>query len=185
MDAGLPRLTVCAGALQKLLRIQALDEHDIEGIYPLYQHVLQQLKASSTDCTGASAAMLSSLVAAGQQSLDALQPCQAYINQLLDLGWSEQMQILQNYLLATTARDCSLMIAVQPVPQPDLQPSKDNGAQLHTHMSPQEILSSPDLACPLQFKLAIVDLDRKPHAKIDAHHRLDQEIMCCVQQRPV
>ena len=176
---------MCAGVLQKLLSIQALDEHDIEGIYPLYQHVLQQLKASHTDCTGDSAAMLSSPVAAGQQSLDALQPCQAYIHQLLDLGWSEHMQILQNYLLATTAKDCSLMIAIQAVLQPDLQLRKDNSAQLHTHMSPQEILSSPDLTCPLHFKLTIVDLDRKPHAKIDAHHRLDQEIMCCVQQRPI
>ena len=176
---------MCAGVLQKLLSIQALDEHDIEGVYPLYQHVLRQLKALPAEYTSAPAAMPSSPVAARRQSLDALQPCEAYIHQLLDLRWSEQMKILQNYLLAATVKDCSLMIAIQAVLQPHLQPKKDSSAQLHYEMSPQELLRRSDLACPLQFRLTIVDLDRKHHAKIDAHHRLDQEIMCCVQQGPV
>ena len=176
---------MCAGVLQKLLSIQAMDEHDIEGIYPLYQHVLQQLKALPTDYSSASAAIPSSTVAAGQQNLTALQPCEAYIHQLLDLGWSKQMKILQNYLLATTAKDCSLMIAIQAMSPSCLQPKKDSNLELHHQMSPQEFFRSPDVTCPLQFKLTVVDLDRKPHAKIDAHHCLDQEIMCCVQQRPV
>ena len=171
--------------LQKLLSIQALDEHDIEGIYPLYQHVLQQVKASSADCISASAAMLSSPVAAGQQNLDALQPCEAYIYQLVGLGWSKQMKILQNYLVAATAKDCSLMIALQAVPQAHSQLRKNNNAQLQNGLNSSNLLRSPALTHPLQFKLTIVDLDRKHHAKIDAHHRLDQEIMCHAQQRPV
>lgn len=180
----LPSFILCAGVLQKLLSLQALDEHDIEGIYPLYQHVLQQLKASSADCTTASAEMHSS-PASEKQTLDALQPCEAYVHQLLGLGWSEQMKILQNYLLATTAKDCSLMIALQAIPQANLQLRKDSNAQLQHEMSSQELVSSPALTHPLQCKLTIVDLDRKPHAKIDVHHCLDQQIMCHLQQRPV
>lgn len=162
--------------MQKLLSIQALDEHDIEGIYPLYQHVLQQLQ--SEGCTTTSDAAPSSPVAAEQQSLDALQPCDAYIQQLLNLGLSDQMKILRDYLLATTAKDCSVMVVLQAAPQACLQHDpKDNDAQLHSAWSPQQIIRSPALNTPLWFKLTIVDLDRKPHAKITAHHRLDQEIL--------
>ena len=174
-----------AGVLQKLLSIQALDEHDIEGVFPLYQHVLQQLKASSGDCTSAAAAASSSPIAAEQQSGDVLQPCDAHIQQLLNLGWPQQLRILRDYLLATTAKDCSLMIALQAVPQAYSQLRKDSSAQLHDSLSSQELLSTPALTCPLQYKLTIVDLDRKPHAKIAAHYRLDQEIMCCELQRHV
>lgn len=172
-----------AGVLQKLSSIQALDEHDIEGVYPLYQHVLQQLRASSGDCTSAAAAACSSPRAAEPQSGDVLQPCGAYVQQLLNLGWPQQMKILQDYLLATTAKDCSLMIAVQALPQTCLQLGKDSNAQLHDSLSSQKLLSAPALTYPLQSKLTIVDLDRKPHAKIAAHYRLDQEIMCCELQR--
>lgn len=180
-----PSFVLYAGVLQKLLSIQALDEHDIEGVYPLYQHVLQQLRAPSGDCTSAAAATSSSSVTAEQQSGDALQPCGAYIQQLLNLGWPQQMRILRDYLLATTAKDCSLMIALQAVPQAYSQLGKDSNAPLHDSLSSQELLSSPALTCPLQFKLTIVDMDRKPHAKIAAHYRLDQEIMCCELQRHV
>lgn len=169
-----------AGVMQKLLSIQALDEHDIAGVYPLYQHVLRQLKIPST--TDA----VPSPVTAEQQHISALQPCDAYIQQLLGLEWSEQMNILQNYLLATTAKDCSLMIALQAVPQAHLQHVlKSSDAQLHDNGAPWEFMRSPALISPLRFKLTVVDLDRKHHAKIAAHHRLDHEVMFYAKQDSV
>lgn len=156
--------------LQKLLSIQALDEHDIAGVYPLYRHVVQQLESSST--TDAEA----SLVAAEHMHISALQPHDTYIQQLLDLGWSQQMKILQNYLLATTAKDCSLMIALQAAQQVYLpHVLEGSGTQLHDNGSPWQIVRGP---IPMsRFKLTVVDLDRKHHAKIVAHHRLDQELV--------
>ncbi|KAL3138530.1 Inositol-pentakisphosphate 2-kinase, variant 3 [Trebouxia sp. C0010 RCD-2024] len=158
------------GVLQKLLSIQALDEHDIAGVYPLYRHVVQQLESSST--TDAEA----SLVAAEHMHISALQPHDTYIQQLLDLGWSQQMKILQNYLLATTAKDCSLMIALQAAQQVYLpHVLEGSGTQLHDNGSPWQIVRGP---IPMsRFKLTVVDLDRKHHAKIVAHHRLDQELV--------
>ena len=161
--------------MQKLLSIQALDEHDIEGVYPLYQHVLQQLKITSMT------AAMPIPVAAELDHENALQPCGTYVQELLDLGWSEQMKILQNYLLATTAKDCSLMIALQALPQAYLQHMmKARDTQLPN--SAWGIVRTATLASPLRVKLTGVDLDRKHHAKIAAHHRLDQELMFHVNQ---
>lgn len=160
-----------AGVLQKLVSIQALDEHDIAGVSPLYGHVVQQLESSSTIDAEPSPS------AAENMHTSALQPHDTYIQQLLDLGWSQQMKILQNYLLATTAKDCSVMIALQTVQQANLQHVLEGSdTQLHDNGSPWQTVRSPTLMST-RFKLTVVDLDRKHHAKIVAHHRLDQELM--------
>ena len=103
-----------------ILSAQRLDVHDIEGIYRVYEAViargqqaadrpraapqqqclpvaasrelLPSAAASQDDCTGEEGT--------GRQSVSMLPP-------------AEQLAVLRDYLTASTAKDCSVMIALQ------------------------------------------------------------------------
>lgn len=172
------RVAVYTGVLQKLSSVQALDVHDIEGVYPLYQHVLQQLR---------------------QQTSKPLMPChlqrqvpdvhlssesaptdyssqEAYVQSMLDKSWPEQISIIREYLLAATAKDCSLMVTMQATQRPDMQSCRVSNNSCDQC---QEAIGDTTLQSTtrVMYQVAIVDLDVKPHAKIATHYCLDCQIM--------
>ena len=171
-----------AGVLQKLLSIQVLDVHDIEGIHPLYQHVMQQLRcevdASAEPCSLAGHRFNTN--ADVQPRAANLLPHEMYVQSLLEKSWAEQMQLIREYLLATTAKDCSLMITLQTMsPNTLLCDSDSSGTCSQLDRCKDAVgmvhLASMDLL--VKCKVAVVDLDVKPHAKIISHNLLDQHIM--------
>lgn len=167
-----------AGVLQKLLSIQALDAHDIEGIYPLYRHVLQQLGSQTNSCNMVHSQTLSKGVSSACE-LSALQPQEVHVRSLLRKTWSEQISMIRDYLLATTAKDCSLMITMQALPAalPDHMDSQCHCSQFGEFQEGFDVVAVPKIAVQIKYTVAVVDLDVKPHAKILSHHCLDQKIM--------
>ena len=160
-----------------------MDVHDIDGIYPLYQYVVQQLTqtASAADASGDPITQMDRLETGVRGRSTDVQLCGVYVLSLLTKSWPEQMQIIRDYLLATTAKDCSLMITMQVEPAGTLPHCSDTEIDscdqpniAHPGMGK---VSLPDLALEATYKVAVVDLDLKPHAKINSHYRLDQQIM--------
>ncbi len=167
------------GVLQKLLSIQALDAHDIEGIYPLYHHVLQQLR-SQTDSPNVVHNQTPFEGISSMSELSALQPQKAHIMSLLRKTCSEQISMIRGYLLATTAKDCSLMITMQALPAaalPDHMESRCHCSQSDEFQEAFGLVAMPEIAVHVKYKVAVVDLDVKPHSKILSHYCLDQKIM--------
>ncbi len=169
---------VPTGVLQKLLSIQALDAHDIEGIYPLYRHVLQQLRFQ-TDSPNVVHSLSPFEGISSESELSALQPQEAHVRSLLRKTWSEQISMIRDYLLATTAKDCSLMITMQALPAalPDHMDSQCHCSQFGEFQEGFDVVAVPKIAVQIKYTVAVVDLDVKPHAKILSHHCLDQKIM--------
>jgi len=170
---------VPTGVLQKLLSIQALDAHDIEGIYPLYRHVLQQL-GSQVDSPNMVHSQTLSEGVSSECGLFDLQPQKAHVMSLLRKTWSEQISMIRDYLLATTAKDCSLMITMQALPaaaSPDHMESQCHCSQFSEFQEGFDLVAVPKIAVQIKYKVAVVDLDVKPHSKILSHYCLDQETM--------
>ena len=168
--------------LQKLLSIQALDEYGIEAIYPLYRHIMQQMEGlPSTVATGVTTN--ANWQADAQHKSSVLQPCELHTQHLLSLTWIEQMKILQNYLLATTAKDCSIMIKLQAMAHVPAQHSqRGESAGGYADWDPADVVCNSALTLPMRYKVTVVDVDRKPHQKIVSHHHLDQQIMLHVKK---
>ncbi|KAL0030762.1 hypothetical protein WJX77_005374 [Trebouxia sp. C0004] len=167
------------GVLQKLLSIQALDAHDIEGIYPLYCHMLQQLRLQ-TDGPNVVHRQTPFEGVGSECELSALQPQKAHVMSLVRKTWSEQISMIRDYLLATTAKDCSLMITMQALPaaaSPDHMESQCHCSHFSEFQKGFDLVSVPKIAVQLKYKVAVVDLDVKPHSKILSHYCLDQEII--------
>ena len=89
------------GALSRLLAVQRLDTHDIEGAYQLYRSLVP-----STE--GACAAVEDGETSEGQASP---QPSRA-----------EVLAMLRDFLTAQAAKDCAIMVCMQRLP-PDEQPA--------------------------------------------------------------
>ena len=118
-----------------------------------------------------------------RQPSSVLQPHELHTQQLLSLAWTEQMKLLHKYLVATAAKDCSIMIRLQAMPHVPAQYSQeDNTGWGYADWNPANVVCNPAVTLPLRFKVTIVDLDRKPHEKIVSHHHLDQQIMFHIQK---
>ena len=121
------------GILRSVLAVQQLDVHDIEGIYPLYQALLRR-KQSVSDCESVAVRGQRSLAADSMQSLStdaapedvclgdavtssakAAADAEGFDarRSLSVLPEAGRLAALRDYLTAATAKDCSVMIALQ------------------------------------------------------------------------
>lgn len=156
--------------LQGIAAAQKLCEYDIEGVYRLYCHYTGQEPVASP-------------CASVCRTYD-LPPHEAAISALLDLPRHEAIRVLRNYCISATAKDCSVMIAMERVdpgpagtsetPQPLRQGVEFEECGL-VHLVPQVLM--------LRYRVTIVDLDRKSLGKIPKHHDLDRRIMACAQRK--
>ena len=92
------KILICftTGVLEGLLEIQKLDRHDIEGIYPLYQSLLPFVSRSHT--------ALGTVEEAGE-------PRRIVLTNLCKLSVEQKKAAIRDYLIAATAKDCSIMMA--------------------------------------------------------------------------
>ena len=200
--------------LQKLLKLQALDRHDIEAVYPMYQHIMNQLSIAThvkqrTDTAVRAAADSPDLrlsndaqPAGVKQRTDTAvrQPAggpslkqsndtepagsavqSEYLQTLLAMSRKEQLETIRQYLLAATAKDCSLMITVQTLPPTPCMPTMDCPMTNLPGTKTRHAAALNDRSIrEIMYKLTVVDLDQKPHAKIRDHYSLNCEVMRCV-----
>ncbi|XP_010210590.1 PREDICTED: inositol-pentakisphosphate 2-kinase [Tinamus guttatus] len=148
-SSGLPRGCL----LYKTLQAQMLDMLDIEGLYPLYNRVEQYLEEFPEE--------RSMLQIEGPYN-------EAFYEKLLDLSTEDDGTVafaltkVQQYRIAMTAKDCSIMIALSPC--------------LRDECSEQRpvVLTSKSR---FTFSVSVLDLDLKPYESIPHQYKLDGKIV--------
>ena len=160
-----------AGVLDSILAVQKLDRYDIEGVYAIYQQLLgninkQDLEAGlqpALSSCAQKAVACSAEEGRGNQPL--MQEYQQAMKSILSLPRNQALAVLRDYLIAATAKDCSIMIAFR------------NDEKNAVHSCGERIEAA---GSTWSFRVAIVDLDMKSLQKLDTHMHLDQQILAAV-----
>lgn len=130
-----------------------LDLLDIEGLYPLYRRVERYLEEFPEE----------------RKTLQIDGPYdEAFYQKLLDLSTEDDGTLafaltkVQQYRVAMTAKDCSIMIALSPCLQ---------------DASPDQRPIVPSSRSRLAFSVSVLDLDLKPYESIPHQYILDGKIV--------
>ncbi|KAK9406256.1 inositol-pentakisphosphate 2-kinase [Crotalus adamanteus] len=145
--------------LYKTLQAQMLDTLDIEGIYPLYNRVEQYLEEFPKE--------RNVLQIDGPYN-------ESFYEKLLDRSSEDDGTIayaltkVQQYRVAMTAKDCSIMIVLSPCQQDECSEQK-----------PVVVTSKSRFT----FSVSVLDLDLKPYESIRHQYKLDGKIVNCYLKR--
>ncbi|PKU63152.1 inositol-pentakisphosphate 2-kinase IPK1 isoform X1 [Dendrobium catenatum] len=131
-----------SGVLDRLLAVQKLDVFDIEGTIHVYYNLI------SEPCMVC-------------KNLGDSESVQKYY-WLHTLSFEESLKIVRDFLIAATAKDCSLMISFRPQ-----QKSDSSQDFIHLESSKQTF----------DYKAYFIDLDMKPLDKMVHYYKLDQSIV--------
>lgn len=139
--------------LYKTLQVQMLDLLDIEGLYPLYRRVERYLEEFPEQ----------------RKTLQIDGPYdEAFYQKLLDLSTEDDGTVafaltkVQQYRVAMTAKDCSIMIALSPCLQ---------------DASSDQRPAVPSSRSRFAFSASVLDLDLKPYESIPHQYKLDGKIV--------
>lgn len=102
----------------------------------------------------------------------------------------ERAEALRGYLSAVAARDASVLIALRRMcahcprtfKAEDMYYAKQGDTSLGVIALGKPTLSAGEVTNFIQYRLSIIDLDRKPAAKIPKHAELDEEILAAVRR---
>ncbi|XP_077244310.1 inositol-pentakisphosphate 2-kinase IPK1-like [Tasmannia lanceolata] len=135
-----------SGILGGLLEAQKLDSYDIEGAIHAYYNIISQ------------------------PCMVCKKLCDAELEHrysfLHSLSVEESVKIVRDYLVAATAKDCSLIIS--------FKPRKDgNSSSEYSSI----VLESTNQT--YDYKAYFIDLDMKPLKKMEYYYELDQKIVSC------
>lgn len=187
------RNSVIPGVLDKLLELQKLDQYDIEGIYPIFCSLKDSQAYSLESQVESEPSRLSSVKDSGSvqkapewidKSRDKARnkaDCDEseYITQhhaLMQLPLHSKLDLIKDWLIAATAKDCSIFVTFQVVRAPEHQHLKASGDSF-----PKLLLYS-STEFDFLYKVQIGDLDLKPLSKIAYQHQLDKSILRAVAQ---
>lgn len=139
--------------LYRTLQVQKLDLLDIEGLYPLYRRVERYLEEFPEQ----------------RKTLQIDGPYdEAFYQKLLDLSTEDDGTVafaltkVQQYRVAMTAKDCSIMIALSPC----LQDASSDQRPI-----------VPSSRSRFAFSVSVLDLDLKPYESIPHQYKLDSKIV--------
>jgi inositol-pentakisphosphate 2-kinase len=130
-----------SGVLDRLLEIQKLDKLDIEGAIHSYYDLINQ------PCP---------ICKEGK-------PLEAELS-LHALPLDESLKIVKEYLIAATAKDCSIMISFQSRNAWDSEPSGDYVSLKPTNQT-------------FDYKVHFIDLSLKPLKRMESYYKLDKKII--------
>ncbi|XP_010539888.1 PREDICTED: inositol-pentakisphosphate 2-kinase isoform X2 [Tarenaya hassleriana] len=133
-----------SGVLDQLLGAQKLDKFDIEGVIHAYYDITGQ---ACTVCRGSDESKISS-----------------QYSSMHSVPLDESLNIVKNYLIAATAKDCSLMISFRPT---DAEHLGSSHSTLYLESTNQAF----------DYKVHFIDLDLKPLKKIEDYYELDKKIV--------
>ncbi|XP_059800611.1 inositol-pentakisphosphate 2-kinase isoform X3 [Hypanus sabinus] len=147
-NSGLPNGSV----LSQILQVQMLDMMDIDGIYPLYLRVQQHLEEFPKDRS--------------RLHLDGPYD-ESFYESLSDFSQDDETvdyaaRKIHQYRVATTAKDCSIMIALSP-------------CLLEERPEPSSIIRTSRTS--FAYSISILDLDPKPYENIAHQYKLDGKII--------
>ncbi|XP_053325591.1 inositol-pentakisphosphate 2-kinase [Spea bombifrons] len=148
-NSGLPKGCI----LYKMLQAQMLDMLDIEGLYPLYKRVEKYLEECPEE--------RSTLLLDGPYD-------ETFFEKLKDLSLEDDGSVeyavtkIQQYRVAMTAKDCSIMIALSPTTQEECF---DQRSAIKSSRS------------SFKYSVSILDLDLKPYENIPYQYNRDCKIV--------
>ncbi|KAL0651814.1 hypothetical protein Bca4012_094505 [Brassica carinata] len=136
-----------SGVLDHLLDVQKLDKYNIEGAVHVYYDLINQpcrvckeLEKSKTSSTSQFSFMHS-------------------------IPMAEKVNVLKEFLISATAKDCSVMISFRST---DAVISRSSShSNLHLESAKQEF----------DYKVHFIDLDMRPLKKMEVYYELDKKIM--------
>ncbi|XP_022763203.1 inositol-pentakisphosphate 2-kinase-like isoform X2 [Durio zibethinus] len=140
-----------SGVLDQLLEVQKLDAYDIEGAIHAYYNIISQ---PCMVCRELSKDKLSHLY-----------------TPLHSIPLDESLKIVKGYLIAASAKDCSLMISFRPKENDDLL-SRTSYSTVYLGSTNQVF----------EYKVHFIDLDLKPLKKMEYYYELDKKIVNCYSQ---
>ncbi|KDP38543.1 hypothetical protein JCGZ_04468 [Jatropha curcas] len=132
--------------LDQLLEAQKLDNFDIEGAVHAYYNIISQ------PCMVC-------------RELDEARLPHRYAS-LHSIPMDDSLKIVKDYLIAATAKDCSMMISFKPM--------EDRG--LGSQYSSIYLQSTNQ---NFDYKVSFLDLDLKPLKKMETYYEKDEKIMSC------
>jgi inositol-pentakisphosphate 2-kinase len=145
------------GALAGVRAAQAACGHDVEGVYRLYRSLLNlPVEAEPADAAHAQGP--------GPDAAHA-----AAVAALLARPRADALRVLRSYLISATAKDCALMVALRRAP-PGAAP------RAQATFAAGGVVVCPATGGAFRYRVAVVDLDLKPLAKVATHRRLDAEL---------
>ncbi|XP_055960223.1 inositol-pentakisphosphate 2-kinase isoform X2 [Mercurialis annua] len=130
--------------LDRLLEVQKLDSLDIEGAIHAYYNIISQ---PCMVCRELAEAGLSHKYAS-----------------LHSISMNESLKIVRDYLIAATAKDCSLMISFRPREEGDFGSPYSNIFLQSTNQN-------------FDYKVNFLDLDLKPLKKMETYYEKDKKIL--------
>ncbi|XP_044510885.1 inositol-pentakisphosphate 2-kinase-like isoform X2 [Mangifera indica] len=139
-----------AGIMDRLLEAQKLDYCDIEGAIHAYYNIISQ------PCKAC-------------KNLDEQKVSHRY-SSLHCITLDESLKIVRDYLISSTAKDCSLMICFRP-----------KGAEVSESSHNSVYLESTKQV--FEYKVYFIDLDLKPLEKLEKHYEKDKKIVSCYSQK--
>lgn len=137
------------GMLDRLLEAQKLDKFDIEGVIHAYYDVVSQ-PCKVCRNSGEDKEM-------------------GKYNALHSVSFDESVKIVKDYMIATTAKDCSLMISFRPRDDSD-------------RVSAYRTIHLESTQQTFEVKAHFIDLDLKSLKKMEYYYELDQKIVNCYKQ---
>ncbi len=153
----LTQLLCAEPLLERIKRMQMLDDCDIEGAYACYQAILAR---------GETIRPLADLD-------HALLPRPPPAELPAQMTPAAQHETLQRFLLSCTAKDCSTMIVMKPSSTSSSNtPIPDMRSTLLSMNAPRTIVD----AHGYKYSIAVVDLDPKPLSKMQHWYEMDKEI---------
>lgn len=152
------------GILDRVLRMQTLCEHDV----PAVEALLRQLIDAD------------SLPGGCGEHDDTDGGLGKFLDRMANIDDCAALDLLADYCVATTAKDCSILISMasskSKFPKPPTSsafPNKDASRDMKQGMRPCELGSLGGIS----YRVTVVDLDRKSLRKLEGHKRLDDEIL--------
>ncbi|XP_069694076.1 inositol-pentakisphosphate 2-kinase isoform X2 [Periplaneta americana] len=136
--------------LARILRVQKLERTGSDRVYEAFrtQSCMNQLRAGNAAV--ADYGYVASMLSAGTGAGSGLSP-------------------LHRYLLATTAKDCSIMLAFQRLPP-------DNKCRTQNHIPAHHVVRESDGHAHV-MNVGVTDLDPKPLSCIEKHRKRDCEVL--------
>ncbi|XP_056162523.1 inositol-pentakisphosphate 2-kinase-like isoform X2 [Syzygium oleosum] len=133
-----------SGVLDRLLDVQKLDNYDVEGAIHAYYNFISQ------PCS-----------VCRQLGEDKVSPISTFLHALPP---NESLEIVKKFLIAATAKDCSLMFC--------FRRREDGGSD-----SPYDRVYLESTNQVFDYKVHFIDLDLKPLEKMEYYYELDQKIV--------
>ncbi|EOA39368.1 hypothetical protein CARUB_v10012434mg [Capsella rubella] len=135
-----------SGVLDQLLDVQKLDKYNIEGVIHLYYDLIDQ------PCKVC-------------RELEKISKPSNQYSSMHSIPLDEKVNILKDFLISATAKDCSVMISFRST-EVGLSRSSSH-SNLHLESTKQEF----------EYKVHFIDLDMRPLKKMEVYYKLDKKIM--------